>query len=70
MTPADALFVEGAEALQRHNNDAAIDAWLGESREHVTAERFDAALDASLRALAIDPGAARIHLETPTDPAG
>ncbi|HUR16200.1 MAG TPA: tetratricopeptide repeat protein [Candidatus Limnocylindrales bacterium] len=60
---ADALYMEGDQALRRHNNDAAIDAWLGESREHAGATRFDAALDATMRALAIDPSSARVHLE-------
>ncbi len=63
MSSADALYVEGAEALRRHTNDAAIDAWLAESREHAAASTYDAALDATFRALAIDPSAPRVHLE-------
>ena len=63
VSPADALYLEGDEALRRHNNDAAIDAWLRESREHSGDGRFDAALDATLRALAIDPSSVRVHLE-------
>ncbi|MEO6351160.1 MAG: tetratricopeptide repeat protein [Candidatus Limnocylindrales bacterium] len=63
MSAADAMHAAGEQALQAGNNDAAIDAWLAESAEHASADRLDAALDASLRALSVDPGAPRIHLD-------
>lgn len=63
MSRADTLHAAGEEALRAGSNEAAIDAWLAESGEHATEGHLDAALDASLRALAVAPGAPRIHLE-------
>jgi tetratricopeptide (TPR) repeat protein len=63
MSSADAMFAAGEQALRAGNSEAAIDAWLAESGEHANADRLDAALDASLRALSVAPGAPRIHLE-------
>jgi tetratricopeptide (TPR) repeat protein len=63
MSAADAMHAAGEQARSAGNTEAAIDAWLAESGEHAAADRFDAALDASLRALSVAPGAPRIHLE-------
>lgn len=63
MSAADTLHAAGAEALRAGMHEAAIDAFLAESAEHALADRLDAALDAALRALAVAPGSARIHLE-------
>jgi tetratricopeptide (TPR) repeat protein len=63
LSAADAMHAAGEQALRAGNSEAAIDAWLAESGEHAAADRLDAALDASLRALAVSPGAPRIHLE-------
>lgn len=63
MSRADTLHAAGEEAMRAGTHEAAIDAWLAESAEHATEGHLDAALDASLRALAVAPGAPRIHLE-------
>lgn len=63
MSRADTMHAAGEEAMRGGRHEAAIDAWLAESGEHATAGHLDAALDASLRALAVAPGAPRIHLE-------
>lgn len=63
MSRADTLHAAGEEAMRAGTPEAAIDAWLAESAEHATEGHLDAALDASLRALAVAPGAPRIHLE-------
>lgn len=63
MSRADTLHAAGEEAMRAGTNEAAIDAWLAESAEYATEGHLDAALDASLRALAVAPGAPRIHLE-------
>src|SRR5207247_2636339 len=60
---ADALLVAGERARAAGDNALAIDAWLSESREHANGGHFDAALDASLRALSLEPDAPRIHVE-------
>jgi tetratricopeptide (TPR) repeat protein len=60
---SDRLMVAGEEARASRRPSAAIDAWLAESAEHRAAEHYDAALDACLRALALDSSAARSHLE-------
>ncbi len=44
------------------NTEAAIDAWLSESTEHIAVDHFDAALDACLRALSLNSGSTRVHL--------
>jgi tetratricopeptide (TPR) repeat protein len=62
MSTADTMHAAGAEAVRAGNSDAAVDAFLAESAEHAAVDRLDAALDAALRALAIAPGSARIHL--------
>ena len=62
-TGADELMTAGDQARAAGKVGAAIDAWLAESAEHRAAEHFDAALDACLRALALDSSAARTHLE-------
>ena len=63
LTSAESLAIAGEEARDAGRRDAAIDAWLAETREHIAARRYDAALDAALRALSVDPRAARVHLE-------
>jgi tetratricopeptide (TPR) repeat protein len=63
LTGAEAHAVAGEQARSAGHKDAAIDAWLAESREHVRLAHYDAALDACLRALALDSGSTRVHLE-------
>jgi tetratricopeptide (TPR) repeat protein len=63
MTRADTMRAAADEALRVGNRDAAIDAFLAESAEHATAKSFDAALDASMSALAVEPSSARVHLQ-------
>ena len=63
MTHADNLMATGEQARAGGRAPAAIDAWLAESVEHRAAKHHDAALDACLRALALDSSAARTHLE-------
>ena len=60
---AEANAMAGEQARAAGNNDAAIDFWLVEASEHVRAGHHDAALDACLRALVVDSGALRIHLQ-------
>jgi tetratricopeptide (TPR) repeat protein len=60
---AEALLLAGWQARDRGADEAAIEAWLAESREHARDEHFEAALDACLRALSLAPGAPRIHVE-------
>jgi tetratricopeptide (TPR) repeat protein len=66
MTPlsrAETMAIAGEQARDAGQTDAAIDAFLAEAREHASTNKFDAALDAAMRALALDTGATRIHLE-------
>lgn len=63
MSDADDLMAAGEQARIAGRIGAAIDAWLAESAEHRATEHYDAALDACLRALALDTSAARAHLE-------
>ncbi len=63
MSRADTLHVAGDAAKARGDSGAAIDAWLAEAAEHASAGHLDAALDAALGALSLDPGSVRIHLE-------
>lgn len=60
---AEAQSMAGEEARVAGKTEAAIDAWLIEAGEHTRAGHYDAALDACLRALALDSGAMRTHLE-------
>jgi tetratricopeptide (TPR) repeat protein len=60
---AESLAMAGEEASAAGRRDDAIDSWLAEAREHAGNGHFDAALDAALRALAIDTGSRRVHLE-------
>ncbi len=60
---AEANAAVGEQARAAGNAAGAIDAWLIEASEHARAGHFDAALDACLRALAVDSGALRVHLE-------
>ena len=60
---AEANAMAGEQARAAGNDDAAIDFWLAEASEHLRAGHHDAALDACLRALAVDSGALRIHLQ-------
>lgn len=60
---AEANALAGDRARAAGKNDDAIDAWMVESAEHVRAGHYDAALDACLRALVLDSGALRVHLE-------
>lgn len=63
MSSADSFHAAGQEELRTGMREAAVDAFLAESAEHSAAGHLDAALDAALRALAVSPGSARIHLE-------
>jgi tetratricopeptide (TPR) repeat protein len=56
-------MIAGEQARAAGNGQGAIDAWLAEAREYSNAALYDAALDACLRALAIDSSTSRIHLE-------
>jgi len=60
---ADNLMATGEQARASGSVSAAVDAWLAESAEHRAAQHHDAALDACLRALALDSSSARTHLE-------
>ena len=62
LTSAETLAIAGEQARDAGLNDAAIDAWLAEAREEAVAQKFDAALDAGLRALSLDTGSTRVHL--------
>jgi len=62
-TRAETLAIAGEQARDAGDTAAAMDAWLAEAREDSAAGSFDAALDAALRALALDTGAPRVHLE-------
>ena len=63
LSRAETLAIAGEQARDSGQRDAAIDAWLAEAREHAAAQKFDAALDAQMRALALDTGSTRVHLE-------
>src|SRR4051794_8704786 len=63
LSRAETLAIAGEQARDSGQRDAAIDAWLAEAREHADAHKFDAALDAAIRALSLDTGAPRVHLE-------
>jgi tetratricopeptide (TPR) repeat protein len=63
LSRAETLAIAGEQARDGGRIDAAIDAWLGEAREHAAGQKYDAALDAALRALSLDTGSARVHLE-------
>jgi tetratricopeptide (TPR) repeat protein len=63
ISSADTLMLAGEQARRAANDEAAIDAWLAEAREHSFAALYDAALDACMRALSIDSSKPRIHLE-------
>lgn len=63
LADAEVNAVAGDEARAAGNSEGAIDAWMVESSEHVRAGHYDAALDACLRALVVDSGALRVHLE-------
>jgi len=60
---AESLAIAGEQARDAGRRDAAIDAWLEEAREHAAVHHFDAALDAQMRALALDTRSVRVHLE-------
>lgn len=59
---AEAHAAAGDKAREAGHADEAINAWLAESDEHVAADHFDAAVDACLRALALNSGSTRVHL--------
>jgi tetratricopeptide (TPR) repeat protein len=63
LTRAETLAIAGEQARDNGNRDAAIDAWLAEAREHASTRKFDAALDAAIRALSLDTGSPHVHLE-------
>jgi tetratricopeptide (TPR) repeat protein len=63
LTRAETLAIAGEQARDAGEREAAIDAWLAEAREHAHERRFEAALDAALRALSLDTGSPRVHLE-------
>jgi tetratricopeptide (TPR) repeat protein len=63
MTRAETMAVAGEQARAAGDNDAAIAAWLAEAREHAQAHKFDAALDAAMRALSLNTGSPLVHLE-------
>ena len=60
---AETMAIAGEQAHDAGDAQAAISAWLAEAAEHATEGSYDAALDAALRALALDTGAPRSHLE-------
>ena len=60
---AETLAIAAEEARDSGNRDAAVDGWLAEAREHAVDQKFDAALSAALRALSVDTGSTRVHLE-------
>jgi tetratricopeptide (TPR) repeat protein len=62
MSRADTLMIAGDQARAAGDHAAAVEAWLAESTEHAAAERYDAALDACLRALALDSSAVAVHV--------
>ena len=63
LSRAETLAIAGEQARDAGQTDAAIDAFLAEAREHAATQKYDAALDAAMRALVLDTGSARIHLE-------
>jgi len=60
---ADTLHFAGETAKQKGDRASAIDAWLAEAEEHATAGHLDAAVDAALGALSLDPSSPGTHLE-------
>jgi len=63
MTRADTMRAAADEALRNGQTEAAIDAFIAESAEHAAANHHDAALDASMSALSLNPNASRVHLQ-------
>lgn len=63
LSRAETMAIAGEQARDAGNREAAIDAWLAEAREHAAGQKFDAALDAAMRALSLDTGSPRVHLE-------
>jgi tetratricopeptide (TPR) repeat protein len=63
LSRAETLAIAGEQARDAARPAAAIDAWLAEAREHAAAQKYDAALDAAMRALSLDTGSPRVHLE-------
>jgi tetratricopeptide (TPR) repeat protein len=63
MTRADTMRVAADEALRNGQAEAAIDAYLAESAEHAAANNYDAALDASMNALSLNPSSQQVHLQ-------
>ena len=63
MTRADTMRAAADEALRNGQTEAAIDAFIAESEEHAAANHHDAALDASMSALSLNPNAPRVHLQ-------
>jgi len=63
VTRADTLHFAGETAKAKGDKPAAIDAWLAEAEEHATAGHLDAAVDAALGALSLDPSSPSTHLE-------
>ncbi len=63
MTRADTMRAAADEALRNGQTEAAIDAFIAESAEHAAANHHDAALDASMSALSLNPNAPRVHLQ-------
>ena len=62
LSRAETLAIAGEQAREAGQREAAIDAFLAEAREHAAAQKFDAALDAAMRALSLDTGSPRVHL--------
>jgi tetratricopeptide (TPR) repeat protein len=60
---ADTLHFAGEVAKAKGDTGAAIDAWLAEAEEHATVGHLDAAVDAALGALSLDPSSISTHLE-------
>jgi len=63
MSRADTMRAAADEAQRTGQTEAAIDAFLAESAEHAAAKHYDAALDASMAALAVEPSSPRVHLQ-------
>ena len=63
LSRAETLAIAGEQAHHAGEREAAIDAWLAEAKVHSDERHFDAALDAVMRALSLDTGSIRVHLE-------
>ncbi|HWH37375.1 MAG TPA: hypothetical protein VNT28_06315 [Candidatus Limnocylindrales bacterium] len=63
LPPAEAQALAAERAWQEGRHQAAQAEWLAAARTHAADGHIDAALDACQRALIVDAGAPRVHLE-------